>query len=58
MDNLKKMNFTELNSSEMRQVQGGGLLEDLTARARELGMDIDDLLRQYSLAELIALLGG
>ncbi|STO15076.1 hypothetical protein [Flavobacterium hibernum] len=32
MNNLKKMNFTELSSSEMKQVQGGDLsdlLKDL-----------------------------
>jgi hypothetical protein len=26
MDNLKKLNFTELDSSEMKHVQGGGVL--------------------------------
>lgn len=29
MDNLKKRNFTELNPSEMKQVQGGRTLGEL-----------------------------
>ena len=29
MDDLKKFNFTELDSSEMKQVQGGGLLDNI-----------------------------
>ncbi|WP_343696691.1 hypothetical protein [Flavobacterium sp.] len=55
MDNLKEMNFTELESSEMIQVRGGGLYEDLLARARELFGDVVDGL---TLQELIDLIGG
>lgn len=35
MKNLKKMNFKELNSSEMKQVQGGGLLRQIVRPVRE-----------------------
>ncbi|WP_165763204.1 hypothetical protein [Flavobacterium sp. AJR] len=29
MDNLKKFEFEKLDSSEMKQVQGGGLLDEV-----------------------------
>ncbi|MDW8850382.1 hypothetical protein SD960_09795 [Flavobacterium sp. MMLR14_040] len=35
MDNLKKFNFTELDASEMKQVQGGGLAADIEAGIEE-----------------------
>jgi hypothetical protein len=50
MDNLKKMNFTELDPSEMKLVQGGGWLEDLVvvlgsleAVAAYLGKTVDEV---------------
>lgn len=29
MDNLEKFNSTKLNASEMKEIQGGGWLDDL-----------------------------
>lgn len=55
MDNLKEMNFTELESSEMIQVRGGGLYEDLLARARAL---FGDVVNGMTLQQLIDLIGG
>ncbi|WKL47312.1 hypothetical protein Q1W71_20410 [Flavobacterium pectinovorum] len=37
MNDLKKMNFTELDSSEMKQVQGGGLVRRLVKKSDVLG---------------------
>lgn len=55
MDNLKKLNFTELKPSEMIHVRGGGLYEDLLARARALFGNVPSGL---TLQQLIDLIGG
>ncbi|WKL47311.1 hypothetical protein Q1W71_20405 [Flavobacterium pectinovorum] len=36
MDNLKKIKFTKLDSSEMKQVKGGGVVEDTVAAASRI----------------------
>lgn len=41
MKKLKKMNFKELSSSEMKQVKGGGLLGDLL---KDVGKVVDDVI--------------
>ncbi|UPZ17361.1 hypothetical protein [Flavobacterium humidisoli] len=50
MDNLKKMNFTELDPSEMKLVQGGNWVDDLVvvlgsleAVAAYLGKTVDEV---------------
>ena len=36
MDNLKKFEFEKLDSSEMKEVQGGNLIDDLLKIGTEL----------------------
>ena len=55
MDNLKKFNFTELDSAEMKQVQGGDLYEDILAQLKALGISVPPA---ATLAELLRLLFG
>ncbi|QLC66217.1 class IIb bacteriocin, lactobin A/cerein 7B family [Flavobacterium sp. LPB0248] len=44
MDNLKNLNFTELNPSEMKQVRGGGLIDDILSI-----LDIEALAKQLDI---------
>jgi|GEM_PF-1713794 hypothetical protein len=41
MDNLKKLNFTELDPSEMKLVQGGGWVDDVVKIVDFLGGNLD-----------------
>ncbi|MDW8850381.1 hypothetical protein SD960_09790 [Flavobacterium sp. MMLR14_040] len=46
MDNLKKLNFTELDSSEMKQVQGGGrILLAIRSVDESLDLSLNDGIR-------------
>jgi len=52
MENLKKMNFTELDASEMKIVHGGNWVDDLLkvlgsieAVAAYLGMSVEEVSR-------------
>jgi len=56
MDNLKNFGFTELNPSEMKQIQGGNLIEDierlfgsLEGYAAYLGITIEELRKRLGL---------
>lgn len=55
MDNLKNLNFTELDPSEMKHVRGGNWLETLVevlgivAAADMLGITIEELRKRLGL---------
>lgn len=44
MKNLKKMNFTKLNPSEMKQVNGGGVVDGVKETLKSIGPILGTLL--------------
>lgn len=45
MKNLKKMNFTKLNRSEMKEVQGGGVIDSVKEAVNSIGPVLGGLLK-------------
>lgn len=45
MDNFEKFNLEKLSASEMKEVQGGGVLDDLNEVIKSLAPIIDPLIK-------------
>jgi hypothetical protein len=57
MENLKKMNFTELNPSEMKQLKGGNWLDAVQKLVDSIGIDAAAAFVGMTVQELRDLLG-